>query len=131
MIEDYLGDATDLEDPSEHDTFYGNYGNIIEQIQSHAPYAKIILSTMPRHFTESGYAAFDTAIEEIAEYYSLPCMVTWDDQFFKSSFYTGGLSKYHPTAILYGGMAEAYQRLFSLQCIAHRSYFQNYVGGAS
>lgn len=129
-IADYLGSISDIKaDYTQNpDTFYGNYARIIEQVQEHAPGAKIILSTMARHFTNPQYSAFDDAIIEIANHYSIPVLITTDDPFFNSDFFVNGLVTYHPTGILYGGMSQAYQRLFSKACIKYQSYFADYIG---
>ena len=125
-ISDYLGTAADMNvDYTQNpDTFYGNYARIIGNLKTHAPNAKIILIKMQRNV----YPEFNAAIGTIAEHFSLPCIDPMDDSFFTSTFYTGGLVDWHPTAILYGGMAEAYCRLFSKCAIAYRSYFADYVG---
>lgn len=127
-IAGYLGTIADItpDYTQNPDTFYGNYARIIEQVQAHAPGAKIVLTTMPRYL--ANYTAFDDAIIEIANHYNLPYLVTMNDPFFVSEFYSGGLISYHPTAVLYGGMAEAYQRLFNRACITWRSYFNDYSG---
>ena len=129
-ISDYLGTPEDmkLDYTQNPDTFYGNYARIIENIKLYAPNAKIILSKMPRIITASPYPSFDEAIGNIAEHYSLPLISPADDDFFTSPFYVNGLNSYHPTSILYGGMAEAYGRLFARTAITYRSYFEDYLG---
>lgn len=120
----YLGSLTDItshSSPDDYgDTFYGNYGRIIELIKSHAPYAKIIMFTMAKEIGD--YIPFNAAVKEIAEYYGIPYITQSDDAFFTSTVYTT-MSGSHPTAIGYGGMADAFDRLIN-RCIENNiAYF--------
>ena len=123
---DYLGDITDItdySDPSEYgDTFYGNYGRIVEAVKSHAPNAKIIMFTVANQDTVP--AMFSDAIIEIAEHYNIPYIVQYSDDFFKSQTYTD-MNGGHPTAIGYSGMACAFDRLINKCMVDFHTYFRN------
>lgn len=120
----YLGDITDITSHQSYedygDTFYGNYGRIIEQIQTHAPHAKIVMFTVAN--TSTVPQMFSDAIIEIAEHYNIPYIVQAEDPFFQSSVYTrmaGG----HPTSIGYSGMAVAFERLLNKCIVDNLTYF--------
>ena len=125
---DYLGSETDMHDDwaDNPDTFHGNYARIIGEIRAHAPKAKIIPITVS-NLNNVIHDEFNTAIENIAAHFGLPCLRADDDPFFASTLYqdmVGG----HPTALVYSGMAKAYMRLFSKAAIRYKSYFDDYVG---
>lgn len=124
--ESYIGTISDITSHASYsaygDTFYGNYGRIIEQIKAHAPNAKLVLFTCAS--TDTVPALFNAAIIKIAEHYGIPYIVQAEDDFFKSNVYTtmvGG----HPTAIGYAGMACAFERLLN-RCVSNNvEYFKN------
>ena len=70
------------------DTFCGNMGKIIGQIKNHAPIAKIILVKSWLNTKKSGtdisYQSLDDTIQSIADYYYIPCISPYDDNFFYS-----------------------------------------------
>lgn len=119
LKEAYLGSVTDIEKQS--DTFYGNYGKIINAIKAHAPKAKIIMFT-----TAFNYAAspkFNDAIIEIANHFKIPYIVQLSDPFFTSDFYLKNQHYGHPTAICYSAMSKAFDRLIC-KCVAdNQKYF--------
>lgn len=129
----YLGtieDITNYESYSDYrDTFYGNYGKIIEQIKEHAPKSKIVLMSIAYLYnvTEDSFTA---AIEEIAEHYGIPFINIKDDAFYaKDSIYKTGQSYNHPTAPLYAGMAKANERLFCHCVVDNYDYFNDFTTG--
>lgn len=102
------------------DTFYGNYGRIVAQIAEHAPNAQIVLIRI-WNVREEG-DAYNTAIENIAEHFEIPCINPMDDTFFTSSFWSvksGG----HPTPMQYAGMGRAMERLFAKCVVENSNYF--------
>lgn len=123
----YLGSITDITSHSSYadygDTFYGNYGRIIEMIKEHAPNAKIVISCIANN---SGvYVAFNEAIKNIARHYGIPYIVQTDDWYFTSWLYNYQQGS-HPIAINYACMANAFERLLS-KCVAENEpYFRNY-----
>jgi len=124
--ESYIGTLNDItahanyEDYS--DTFYGNYGKIIEQIKTHAPNSKLVLFTCAN--TNYVPALFNDAIIQLAKHYGIPYIVQAEDAFFSSDVYTtmvGG----HPTAIGYAGMACAFERLLNRCVCENIEYFKD------
>lgn len=123
--ESYLGDITDITSHNSMadygDTFYGNYGRIIENIKAHAPNAKIVMFTCAAD-TEL-YRKFNSAIIDIANHYKIPYIVQLDDDFFDSAIYKN-MAGSHPRALAYSGMAVAFERLL-IKCMMnnHNGYF--------
>lgn len=125
----YLGSITDITSHSAYadypDTFFGNYGKIIEQIQNHAPYGKLVMFTIAGINEDAVRDSYNEAIIEIADHYNIPYIVQNNDQFFMSSFYNATKIEGHPIAITYSGMAEAFERLL-IDCIRNNvGYFEN------
>lgn len=122
--EDYLGSLTDITSHSEMseygDTFYGNYGRIIENIKAHAPHALIVMFTCAN--TNTVPQKFSDAIVEIANYYEIPYIVQAEDPYFQSAAYTQMMGG-HPTSVGYGGMASAFERLLQGAIQTNRAYF--------
>lgn len=112
----YLGtleDITSHENYTDYgDTFYGNYGKIIENIKEKAPDCFMIMSTI----ADSSRENFNEAIENIAEHYALPIIKQHADNYFQSDFYKNNMIGGHPTAINYSGMAKALRRMIE-QCL--------------
>lgn len=90
-------------------TFYGNYGKIIGNIKTHAPKAKIILSTIP--YNEESAMQINNAIISIANHFELPCLMVHADKFFRSEYYWDNFEQDHPKSFMYGATANAYERL--------------------
>jgi len=129
---DYLGSLSDITSHTSYsdypDTFYGNYGRIIEQIIAHAPYAKLIMFTLAQ--TNDPNPQFSSAIKEIAEHYKIPCAVELDDVFFSGPLFREFLIGGHPSGLGYGGMAAAMERLIVNCVAANAAYFNNIYGHA-
>lgn len=102
------------------DSFYGNYGRIIEEIQEHAPNAKLVMFTCAD--TSELAEKFNKAIIEIANYYKIPYIVQSENTFFQSEIYQN-MSGGHPTALAYSGMANAFEELLNACLIEHQDYF--------
>ena len=128
----YLGtieDITNYDSYSDYpDTFYGNYGKIIEQIKEHAPKSKIVLMSIA-YLYNATEDSFTAAIKNIADYYNIPFINIKDDAFYaKDSIYKTGQSYNHPTAPLYAGMEQANARLFNKCVEDNYEYFKNFTG---
>lgn len=126
----YIGSVSDINDTDytlNADTFYGNYGKIIEQVKNHAPNCKIIMMAMANN-TNATYVAYNTAIVNIANHYNIPVIKQYDDEFFLSDFYKNHMINGHPTADVYSGMALAIDRLICDAIKNDYSYFVDYVG---
>lgn len=133
MIKDgvnYIGSINDIkEDYTQNaDTFYGNYGKIISQINNYAPNAKIIMLTFAYNYSNNENL-FNEAIKNIAEHFNLPCIDIKDDKFFaQDSIYHTGKRWNHPTAPIYAGMAVTISRLFNNCIIENYNYFRDFIG---
>lgn len=127
---DYLGSLSDITSHSSYvdypDTFYGNYGRIIEQVIAHAPHAKLIMFTLAQ--TGEPNPQFSAAIQEIANHYNIPCAVELDDVFFTSPLFREFLIGGHPSGLGYGGMAAAMERLIVNCVAANAAYFNDIYG---
>ena len=128
----YLGSLEDITGYSGYenypDTFYGNYGKIIEQIQEHAPNAKIVLMSVAYLYNNTE-TAFNHAIEEIAGHYHIPFIDIKSDPFYsQTSIYHTGKQWNHPTAPIYAGMAKTNVKLFNSCAESNYDYFKDFVG---
>lgn len=128
----YLGTIEDITNHDSYsdypDTFYGNYGKIIEQIKDHAPKSKIVLMSMA-YLYNATEDSFTAAIKNIANHYNIPFINIKDDAFYaKGSIYKTGQSYNHPTAPLYAGMAQANERLFCRCAVSYYDYFKDFTG---
>lgn len=128
----YLGSITDITGHSlgnYPDTFYGNYATIIENVITHAPNAKLVM--MAGDYTSANVlgTAYNSAVVEIAEHYSLPYIEQLDDSYFSDSYYrTNWADGSHPSAIIYSGMEMAIERLFNRCVKDFKAYFTYYNG---
>lgn len=120
-----IGSDSDIHDEDytlNPDTFYGNYGKIIQQIKDHAPNAKLVM--IKNWISGSVYDDYNDAIEGIAEHYQIPVIDPFDDYYFTSAVYSGSMNSGHPTAMGYSSMGLAMERLFS-KCVSDNvSYFK-------
>lgn len=123
-----LGTIADInEDYTQNpDTFYGNYGRIIGNIQEHAPNAIIIMLSILRPWAST--KIMNTSIQEIATHFGIPYIYCDNDSFFTSAFYTGNMANNHPVAATYAGMAKAIRRLTESFMVNNPSYFREYYG---
>ena len=123
-----LGSIDDIHDsdPSLNpNTFYGNYGKIIEEIKTYSPNSKFIFITM-------GYGAktdpYNQAIRTMANHYGIPYIETMDNEYFASSWYTSNMYSNHPTTPVYAMMSKQYQKMIE-DCIYNNvDYFKDYTG---
>lgn len=121
---DYIGSILDIKDNynDNADTFYGNYGKIIQQLKNHAPNCKMVLIQLQIPNDGEITQQVNDAIKEIANHYKIPFINPYDDNFFKSTAYAtrpGG----HPTPLTYSGMGLAYERLLSKAMNDNYLYF--------
>lgn len=135
-----LGTIDDIHDSDytqNPDTYYGNYGRIIQQLMNHAPLAKFVIvkcfwvlragdhATLP--YTKTNYYDYmDDSVEAIADHYGFPFIETMNDPFFCGKPYVDGLKGLHPTAPLYAGMAKRLGQLIDKCVIDNPSYFFNF-----
>lgn len=120
-----IGTVADIHDSDytqNPDTFYGNYGRIIQQIKDHAPKARLVM--IKNWVSGSTYTDYDAAIEGIAAHYNIPCISPFDDFFFNSALYTSYMEYGHPTTLGYSSMGLAMERLFSKCVMNNGAYFK-------
>lgn len=129
-----LGSAADIKSDytTNPDTFYGNYGYIVDHIRSNVPGAKIVISTF--RMNDSSMTAqrwaYNEAIKEIGDVMGVPVIDLKEDGYFSSDFYLNGFERNHPTAVTYNGYARAMQRLISRAIVNNFAYFKDYLGEA-
>lgn len=119
---DYIGTTEDM--GTDADTFYGNYGKIIQAIKDKSPNAKIVISTLSQTGTVPDL--FSSAIRTIAQHYGIPCLELNSDPFFTSNYYLSHLHGGHPTGPVYSGMAKAYERLIENSMVMNLDYFETF-----
>ena len=113
-------------------TFYGNYGRIIEQLMAHAPNAKFIIVKSFIPVSDFGmvmgyYDYSSIPCEEIAEHYGFPYLETMDSDFFASPEWVNGRWGGHPTAPLYAGLAKELGRLIGKCIYENYEYFGDFM----
>ena len=106
------------------DTFFGNYGRIIGNIKTHAPYAKIACLSVARLNERN----MDAYIKQIADKYGLPFIDLTADPYFTSEIFYGSIVSNHPLVYGYAGMANAISRLICLDVIDNPVYWGTYYG---
>lgn len=105
-------------------TFYGNYGKIIEQILAYSQSSKIILMT-PFHPRYN--ARYVTPLTEISQHYGI-AMINTQDSILCNSEFVSGLIGGHPTSVQHSQMANSIIDLVA-DCIKkYNSYFAEYHG---
>ena len=125
---DYMGSIDDIDGvtlPDYPDTFYGNYGRIIENIMTYSPDSKIIMISGDYQIGNEVGTNFNNAMAEIASYYNIPLIKELDDEYFKSSFYLNNRPNgSHPGSVQYNGMSKAIDRLLN-KCLQNNiNYFK-------
>lgn len=130
----YLGSLSDITSHESYedypDTFYGNYGKIIEQIMEHAPKAKIVMIMSCSSSASEVRQAFSDAKDEIAEHYGIPHMNWSDDPWYTSSWFSNAKVQSHPTPVTLAGIACCFERLFS-ECVKENYEYFRYYDGSS
>ena len=123
-----IADITSHESYTDYpNTFYGNYGKIIEQVAAHAPNAKIIIMPPYREKTSSFYTYCRDAVEEICQHYSIGFIDTADSNLANSSFFKDGLSGGHPTAPLQAAMGKDITNLVNNHMKSDYDYYKLYT----
>ena len=102
--------------PSDYDngvtgTFCYYMGQIVESIQEYAPNAVVVLCDILQ--LSANQIIVSNAIPMIADYYSLPYIRLYNDDFYRSEANHLLMHGAHPTILLHSGMAQANLRLLS------------------
>lgn len=125
---DFIGDETDINDEDwtqNSNTFYGNYGKIIQQLKDHAPKAKFIMITVMRPDSmNANYSAYSEAIKGIAAHYGFPYIEPIKDQAFQKPVLTN-LQNYHPTHAGWNALSRIIERQTSKVINDNMDYFIN------
>lgn len=121
-----LGSISDVNDDytQNPDTFFGNYGRIIGNIKTYAPYAKIACLSVARPQERN----MDTYIHQIADKMGVSFIDLTADEYFTSAIYYGSMFSSHPIVYGYAGMAKAIERLICLDVLNNTGYWGTYYG---
>ena len=123
----YLGSISDIHDDYtlNPDTFYGNYGRIIDQIKAYAPNAKfIMIACMRGADMGANYDTFSNAIKNIAQHYGFPFIDPKTDFAFQS-YAMQTLSNNHPTPAGYTILANIIEKQTAYEVNKTPSYFED------
>ena len=121
-----LGSISDINDDytQNPDTFFGNYGRIIGNIKTYAPYAKIACLSVARLQERN----MDVYIQQIANKFGIPFIDLTADPYFTSVIFYGSMFSSHPIVYGYAGMAKAIERLICLDVFNNTAYWGTYYG---
>ena len=126
-----LGSITDIHDEDytlNPNTFYGNYGRIIEQTKAKSPNGKIVLCKVcAPNLPGAAYDWSSAAIEEIANHYGIPYLETKDSVYLTNDWYTAHIITGHPSAVGYSSLALAIAELMEKSMQNDISYYEDYV----
>ena len=120
-----LGVEADIDTEPVTPTYLGNMGAIIRAIQTHAPYARIILCKS-LWMSTSYYNYISQGVELLSSHLGIPFLETKGDPYFKSNAYMNGLKGLHPTAPLYAGIGKRIGEKVGKCVIDNPEYFYNF-----
>lgn len=128
-----IGTSADIKtNPDQNNnTFWGNYGKIIQKIQSINADGRIICCGFKRASipaSDASYANYNLAIKNIAQYFSLPYINPLDNPFFTSDLYLNNMVLRHPTAPIFSAFAKAMDKLIQDCIVDNLAYFKVYTG---
>lgn len=106
------------------DTFFGNMGKIISEIQEYSPKSKILIFGIPKK--QNQYIEYNGYIKQIANKFNLPYIDTMSNRFISSDEFQNNMSGGHPLAVGYSRMAVAIKELIEKELLT--SYFNDYTG---
>ena len=106
------------------DTFFGNMGKIISEIQEYSPKSKILIFGIPKK--QSQYVDYSAHIKQIANKFNLPYVNSMSNSFISSNDFQNNMSGGHPLAVGYSRMAVAIKELIEKALL--NSYFSDYTG---
>lgn len=120
---DYIGAESDLDNPDEHDTFYGNMGKIINAIKNHAPKSKIVISEIIGW--QNNTNEYNKAIHTICTHYNYILLRAKSNDYFGDTIFWTSQIKGHPIASTYSGMAIAYKEMLEDEMYENVTLFTN------
>lgn len=127
----WLGTIEDITSHSSYEdygnSFYGNYGKIIEQIKGHAPNCKMIMIMhYNSNYQSENRGAYYNATVNIANHYNIPHLNWSDDKWYDSDYVRNGLVNDHPTPVIYAGISQSWERLYSKCVKQNYDYFKDF-----
>ena len=124
---DYLGNASDMDEETKPDTFYGNYATIIEAVQTKSPLAKMVIMTFrPDGQMNTMRCNYNKAIRDIASHYGIPLVDLTANPFFNSYYYQNNMVNGHPVGVTYSGMAVEIRKMIEQVMVENALYFATY-----
>lgn len=105
-------------------TFFGNMGKIISELQEYSPKSKILIFGIPKK--QSQYVDYSVHIKQIANKFNLPYVDSMSNSFISSDDFQNNMSGGHPLAVGYSKMAVAIKELIEKALL--NSYFSDYTG---
>ena len=105
-------------------TFFGNMGKIISEIQEYSPKSKILIFGIPKK--QSQYVDYSVHIKQIANKFNLPYVDSMSNSFISSDDFQNNMSGGHPLAVGYSRMSVAIKELIEKALL--NSYFSDYTG---
>ncbi len=118
--ESYLGSPTDMDTGA--DTFYGNYGKIINSITQKSKRSRMIIFTLANTDNLPLIEKFNAAIKNIGAHFSIPVGDLNTNYYINSNAYKQ-MSDGHPTVVNYNGLSTAYSEIISNVMSNNQSYF--------
>lgn len=122
----YLGSMSDITSHSSSadygDTFYGNYGRIIEAVRAKAPHAVIFIAQGIG--TTDVWKSYRNAVKELATHYNLCLIDQMQASYSTDSIYLQMLGG-HPSAFGYSAMALGFEALIVDYFEKHWSNFKD------
>lgn len=122
---EYLGALEDITSHESYDdyadSFYGNYGRIVEQIKEHAPNALLVCGMYNDGTTARNQ--YYTALQNICEHYHIPVFNWYEDEWYRT-YLQDNLVGSHPTATLHSGIALAFERIYNNLVVDNYDYFK-------
>lgn len=124
----FIGSDEDINDSDytqNANTFWGNYGKIIQQIKNHAPKAKFIMITIMRPDSMNpNYSLYSEAIKGIANYYGFPYIEPIKNKAFKENVLTA-LYNQHPNYAGWNALSRIIESETSKVINNNMDYFNN------
>lgn len=95
-------------------TFFGNMGKIISELQEYSPKSKILIFGIPKK--QSQYVDYSVHIKQIANKFNLPYVDSMSNSFISSDDFQNNMSGGRPLAVGYSKMAVAIKELIEKHC---------------
>ena len=120
LSDNEIGTVSDI--GTNADTFFGNYGKIINHVKTKAPNAKIVLIN---HFIQNRKVY--TPIKQIGQHLNLPVLDLAKDPVTGSPEFLADMENGHPKSLGYASLAGSIERLLKQSFNNDKSYWIDYV----